>query len=197
VTITDSTFAYNTASSHGFRQYGGPNTVYNGEGGGLYNRRGQISINNSTFASNMAAIQGGGLYNASGSLSASASILANNIQKNENYTSSNNCSGTIADLGYNLESGTDCGFTQPTDQHNADPKLDPTGLQDNGGPTQTIALQPSSPAINKIPATATFGKAEFVCPATDQRGFLRPDELTFCDIGAYQSSYTAPSASFT
>jgi hypothetical protein len=45
---------------------------------------------------------------------------------------------------------------------NTDPKLDPGGLQNNGGPTQTIALLSTSPAIDHIPAST--------CPATDQRG---------------------------
>ena len=33
-------------------------------------------------------------------------------------------------------------------QVGVDPLLDPVGLQDHGGPTQTIALLPGSPAIN-------------------------------------------------
>ena len=46
------------------------------------------------------------------------------------------------------------GFTEPTDQTGTvasplDPKLDPNGLQNNGGPTQTIALLWGSPAIDK------------------------------------------------
>ena len=33
-------------------------------------------------------------------------------------------------------------------QVGVDPRLDPAGLQDHGGPTQTIALLPGSPAID-------------------------------------------------
>jgi hypothetical protein len=50
-------------------------------------------------------------------------------------------------------------------------------LADNGGPTQTHALLPSSPAID---AGDNNG-----CPPTDQRGVARPSGLA-CDIGAYE-----------
>ncbi len=61
------------------------------------------------------------------------------------------------------------------------PKLNPNGLQNNGGPTQTIALLSTSPAIDTIP-TAN-------CPATDQRGNARPDNgESTCDMGAYEFS---------
>ena len=87
-------------------------------------------------------------------------------------------------LGFNLVGGTNDDFTTvPTDQQNTDPALDPTGLQNNGGSTQTIALQSGSLAIGAIPIQ--------LCPPTDKRGYRRPAELSSCDIGAYQSSYTA------
>jgi hypothetical protein len=58
-----------------------------------------------------------------------------------------------------------------------DPKL--AALADNGGPTQTMRLQPGSAAIDKVPDTS--------CPATDQRAVTRPDvQGTPCDIGAYE-----------
>jgi hypothetical protein len=50
-------------------------------------------------------------------------------------------------------------------------------LADNGGPTQTHALLPGSPAIDAGDNTA--------CPATDQRGVTRPLGAA-CDIGAYE-----------
>src|SRR5207302_4298141 len=51
------------------------------------------------------------------------------------------------------------------------------GLHDNGGPTQTIALQPGSPAVD----AAVLAN----CPATDQRGVSRPQGAG-CDIGAFE-----------
>ena len=50
-----------------------------------------------------------------------------------------------------------------------------TKLRDNGGPTETMALTPRSPAI---------GRGTFQCPATDQRGRHRP--ATHCDAGAFE-----------
>jgi len=57
-------------------------------------------------------------------------------------------------------------------------------LQDNGGPTETHALLPGSPAIDAGDNTA--------CPATDQRGWARPadgdgDGTAVCDIGAVET----------
>jgi hypothetical protein len=59
-----------------------------------------------------------------------------------------------------------------------DPRLGP--LQNNGGPTQTLALFADSPAIGHA--------NNALAPATDQRGHKRveePGEVT--DIGAYES----------
>ncbi len=58
-----------------------------------------------------------------------------------------------------------------------DPKL--AALADNGGPTQTMRLQPASAAIDQVPPSGAD------CPMTDQRGVARPGG-TACDIGAYE-----------
>ena len=82
--------------------------------------------------------------------------------------------GTINASEANLDSDGTCdGFTLT-----ADPRLDP--LNDNGGPTQTHALKPNSPA--KDAATGT-------CMAADQRGEPRPFPAGGeCDLGAYEYS---------
>jgi HYR domain len=185
VSISNSTFANNSANSFGI-------------GGGLYNHGGTVSISNSTFANNVAPTGGfgGGLQN-DGTMSISNSTFANNSAPTGGGLSNNihtltirgsivanntggNCrGGTLTDQGYNLSSDSSCGFTGTGSLQNTDPKLDPNGLQNNGGPTQTIALQSGSPAIDHIPAAS--------CPATDQRGVTRPDDgETTCDIGAYE-----------
>ncbi len=178
-------------------------------GGGLLNDGGKLTMTNCTIWGNTASAWGGGLYNNFGSeatiafctivnntatiagglttgyppLNITATIVANNTA----HFSHQNGKGPMTSLGFNLESGSDCEFTpMPTDLHNLDPVLDPTGLQNNGGPTQTIALHVGSPAIGVIPNQ--------VCPPLDQRGYLRPTGLSFCDIGACQSSYLAPPA---
>jgi len=62
-------------------------------------------------------------------------------------------------------------------------------LQNNGGPTETIALQATSPAVAAVPLA-------YCNIMTDQRGASRPAPgSTACDIGAYEygSMVTSPS----
>jgi hypothetical protein len=95
------------------------------------------------------------------------------------------CSGVSGqtDLGYNLDDDGSCGFDAATDlSANPSADLDPSGLQNNGGPTQTIALEPGSTAIHGV-TDASF------CPATDQRGAPR---TTPCDIGAFDTNVAGP-----
>src|SRR6266566_9365659 len=137
-----------------------------GDGGGLDLWQGRVTISNSTVADNA----GGGLENVTGTVSISGSILAN---------TSGNCSsagGTYIDNGYNLSSN---GCITAATSLSADPKLG--SLASNGGPTQTLALQDGSPAIDAIPLSANL------CPGTDQRGNGRPDTgESSCDMGAYE-----------
>jgi hypothetical protein len=132
-----------------------------GNGGGLENN-GTVTISNSTFANNS-----GGLFNF-GTVSIGGSIVVGNTP--------NDCFGGVSDQGYNLEGGTSCGFTGTGDLQNTDPKL--AALASNGGPTQTLALQDGSPAINHIPTSAC-------AVTTDQRGIARPQGPA-CDIGAFE-----------
>ncbi len=108
-------------------------------------------------------------------------------------------SGTVISFsyGYNLIETLDGTTTIKGDSFTpiyltGSPNVGP--LQDNGGPTQTIALLPDSRAIDYIPLTlnACFGGST-TCSGggitTDQRGVKRPDENeNKCDIGAYESS---------
>jgi len=189
-TVTDSTFSTNTANQNGggLDNDGGivsltNSTVYgngSGYGGGFYNS-GIAGLTNSTFSDNSSSFGGGGVQTAGGSATITNSIVAENPGSDCDFGSA------LTDGGYNLESGTDCGFTGTGDQQNANPLLGP--LASNGGPTQTMALYPTSPAIDVIPQAR--------CPATDQRGDPRPDAgESFCDVGAYESAY-APLSNYT
>jgi hypothetical protein len=87
--------------------------------------------------------------------------------------------------GYNLSSDGSCDFSGPGDLNNTDPKLGP--LQNNGGPTQTQALLPGSPAIDAgNPSGCTDNKGNLL--KTDQRGAPRPgkEDTSGCDMGAYE-----------
>src|SRR5207245_6485308 len=108
------------------------------------------------------------------------------------------CRGPITDGGHNIDDGTTCGFTGTGCATTSGTSfcnitnllLDPAGLASNGGPTQTIALESGSPAIN--------AGDETVCAAPpvehlDQRGFLRPGMgATNCSIGAYEFNAVLP-----
>jgi hypothetical protein len=58
--------------------------------------------------------------------------------------------------------------------------LDPKGLQNNGAPTQTLALLPTSPAVDAIPA-ASCTDINNNPLTTDQRGIAHP-QGSACDI---------------
>jgi hypothetical protein len=154
VNITNSSFVDNTALI---------------DGGGLYTQYGSVSITSSSFYQNRGGSSGNGLY-ISGKVYISESIIAD--------SSSGDCAGLAApiDLGYNLESGTSCGFTGTGDLQNTNPMFS-TGQNSN------LILQQGSPAIDTVPLAN--------CPSTDQLGNPRPDDPSesSCDMGAYESSY--------
>jgi hypothetical protein len=105
-------------------------------------------------------------------VSAEATIVANS-------TSYGDCEGdgTFTDDGYNLADDTSCGFSG-TSLSDTPAGLDPSGLQNNGGPTETIALEPGSAAIGHVTLASD-------CTGNDQRGVPRPVP---CDIGAYETN---------
>jgi CSLREA domain-containing protein len=92
------------------------------------------------------------------------------------------CEGAVAALGHNFERGHTCGL----ERFDTDPMLEP--LAANGGPTQTRALAPGSPAID--------AGDDAVCPATDQRGVTRPQGPR-CDAGAFERAGAPPPAGNT
>ena len=80
--------------------------------------------------------------------------------------------------------GGSSGF-DPTDILNTDPNLVP--LANNGGPTQTMALGTSSPALGKGGTTNVPGVISQL-PTTDQRGYARSAGGKV-DIGALEEQY--------
>ena len=165
VTVNNSTISGNTSS---------------GWGGGIGNLGGDVSINNSTVAGNKEIYSYGGIANYSGTITLQNSITSNNSPGNC-YTRT-----AISSKGYNLSSDTTCNFSSPGDLNNIDPALGP--LQNNGGPTDTMALTSGSPAIDAgSPNGCTDSKGHLL--KKDQRGKPRPDkeDTGGCDMGAYEN----------
>ncbi|MFZ9860109.1 MAG: choice-of-anchor Q domain-containing protein, partial [Gemmataceae bacterium] len=133
-------------------------------GGGIYNDK-ILTVINSTFSGNSASGQGGGGIRNNVTLNVANTIIANSIGGDYNG------GGSIGTNTNNLvEDGSLSGATA------VDPLLGP--LQDNGGPTFTMALLPGSPAI--AAGDSTISNASPVS-GLDQRGINR----TTSDIGAF------------
>jgi len=168
-TITNSTISGNTANS---------------EGGGVYVKDGtrpDATITNTTITNNQAPAGKGSGLAAFGSIpttTVTSSIIADNVNSdideltsgsNAIQSGGNNLIGTGNATGRFNATGDQTGVTNPG--------LDP--LADNGGPTQTHALQSGSDAINA--GSNSLGLT------TDQRGtgFSRVLDGT-ADIGAFE-----------
>jgi hypothetical protein len=99
-----------------------------------------------------------------------------------------NCAGSATDGGHNLEDTTaaQCDLSAANgDIIGVSPLL--AALAENGGPTETLALDPGSPALGA--GGACTDPAKGGAPLTvDQRGLPRP---AVCDIGAFQHQVPA------
>jgi uncharacterized repeat protein (TIGR01451 family) len=175
------------------------------DGGGIWNNY-ALTITNSTLSGNEVVYDGGGIYNISAvpltitnsTLSGNnpvgifnsygAMLMIGNTILNAGTQGANIVNrGYVTSLGYNLSSD-DAGvlLTANGDQVNTNPQLSSFTPQDNGGPTFTIALLPSSPAIDAgDPAFDPYG---YDPPLLyDQRGpgFSRVAG-NLIDIGAFE-----------
>src|SRR5262249_6612463 len=157
VTVTNSTFEKNATQG------------LSAQGGAIFADAGTVNVNNSTIADNSTLGFGGGIYVAVGTATLHSSIVAHNHDSvgptdlvatttppfsltASNRFNSMTATGLIPDGNGNLIG---------SDSNPLDPMLGP--LQNNGGPTQTMALLPGSPAIDPggNPLSLT----------SDQRGF--------------------------
>ena len=160
LTLRNDTLSGNSASDAG----GGIAQV--GDGGVV-----NATVSNSTLSGNSAS-NGGGIYNvgfngANALVSLDNTILASTSAMPGANLVNVGLGTSITSEGYNLSSDDGGGFLSAAgDQINTDPKLGP--LQDNGGPTETMALLPGSPAQDQ-------GKSFGV--TSDQRGFPRPVDI--------------------
>jgi len=166
VTITNSTISGNTATGW--------------HGGAIFQTDGNITITNSTIANNIgpdwapSAIfigQFGGGFVPTLTLT-NTIIAGNHWYACEKFASGT--TGNVVSGGHNFVQDASCS-PDASDQLGGDAGIGP--LADNGGPTQTHALLPGSPAIDAADAAAS--------PAIDQRGIARPQGAGY-DIGAFE-----------
>ena len=191
VEVTNSTLSGNETTNPGSR------------GAGIYNKAGTVTLTNSTLSGNKAnpntdnpfpdilpdRISSGAIWNG-GTVNVKNTIIAQNIA-----ATNPDVVGSFASGGYNLiGDGTgSTGFTAVGDQVGTaaapiDPLLNP--LTNNGGPTQTVALQPGSPAINGGDPAFVLTSGPFIGPPFyDQRGISPFNRVSggIIDIGAFES----------
>jgi hypothetical protein len=201
LTVTNSTFSGNSAF----------------DGGGVYNPAGTVTLVNSTLSGNSAIEAGGGIFNEGSvtvincTLAANSAGYGDSISSIGSFTAKNsifakgafgasgyNCilGPPFYSYGHNLSDDFTCAFSEIGDVNNTPAGL-VYGLQDNGGPTLTLALAAATQAVDAIPSSPInyCTLVDGVTPvATDQRGVARPQGFG-CDIGAYErkgfSSFTA------
>ncbi|MHB8648355.1 MAG: choice-of-anchor Q domain-containing protein [Thermomicrobiales bacterium] len=175
MTITNSTIVGNAAT--------GLTSQGQGRGGGIFNGSNSvIQLTYTTVARNTANSPLGGGVRTKGTLQSLGTVIAANT--------GGDCSilapGIITSQGYNLDDDGSCTLTMPTDRpSDPNPGL-ATALAANGstGP-QTLALLSGSDAIDRGGASANG------CPATDERGVVRPQPAGGqCDIGAFEAQGT-------
>ena len=201
VALTASTISGNTATSDGggiFNDQESTLTLVNstlsgntaiGNGGGIANLGGRATITFCTIYGNTAT-EGGGIAVREISTKQSQVVMRASIVAGNDVSTGIglDLAGRLISDGYNLiQHSLGAVFLKPLEKHHTDLsgerltdlKIDPL-LRDNQGPTQTHALLPGSPAINRIPPEVCHANGI----STDQRGMQRGDGQ--CDIGAYE-----------
>jgi hypothetical protein len=203
LTINASTIASNAATYGGGVYNSGTMTMINAtvanntaneNGGGLLNNFGSpdtTNVYNSTIVGNDAdhdrdgSGAGGGIFGYttySGVANIYNTLIAGNYDANSPVLP-DDCGGPIATHATNLFGTTDgCSITQISGSNGFLNSLSFLGpLENNGGPTATIALIFGSHAIDGAPLGCFDPNSQ---PITmDQRGYPR---LGICDIGAYE-----------
>jgi parallel beta-helix repeat protein len=162
-----------TVSGNSARGDGGGIALFDTASGTLNN----LTITGNVADTNTNGDEGGGIASLGGALSVRNTIVGGNTDMTPALDAPD-CSGALSSAGHNLiGNGANCGIAAgPGDQIGtpAAPVASLLGpLAANGGPTQTHALLPGSPAIDS-------GGTD--CAVGDQRGAPRGD----CDIGAYE-----------
>lgn len=202
LTITASTLANNAAMRGGGLEVRDSSIIVNttiannyatDSGGGLYAMQDNgtaTNLYNSTVAyneadsdqNNVGSGGGIGVDAAKGNLNIYNTLVAGNFHINPAFA--DDCAGPLRTHAFNLFGNiSQCAITQVSGTYAILNTLTYLGpLQDNGGPTATIALLPGSNAIDGAAQTCLDAYSNPI--VTDQRAF--PRDLGRCDIGAFE-----------
>ncbi|MBZ0116801.1 MAG: right-handed parallel beta-helix repeat-containing protein [Sandaracinaceae bacterium] len=184
--LVNSTFSGNSTNSHAgglFLGGGSDAQISNctfvdnstpGNAGGLWAGNGDVTVEHCTFAGNSADYAPAIFKGSSGTVTLTDTVFSNNTT--QNAFSAVACHETFNDGGGNVQ--------WPEVKNNGNPDTpcsagvlfaDPQvmSLADNGGPTETMALPATSPAIDHA----------VQCTGYDQRGTER---MSPCDSGAFE-----------
>jgi hypothetical protein len=183
-TITDSTFFDNTAADGG--------AVDNNDNMGA---GASLTITQSTLAGDVGTQLGNEIgndhYTTGGEVWAGADIFDGSC---DDFSPS----GAWTDAGYSVATDGTCLSSTPAGTDLVSSHAGDLGaLANNGGPTQTLALETSNVAIGLIPlgTSVATGTGTFACPlGADQRGVASLSGQA-CDAGAVQ--YTGQTLSFS
>jgi hypothetical protein len=164
-------------------------------GGGLFvtgssgNRANPVTLTNCTLSLNSSAYLGGGIYvnPANGAMGVILNLTNTIVAGNTANTAGPDLWGSVTTADHSLvgDASGSSGLVNGVNGNIVGGKGNPVinadlgPLQNNGGPTETMALLAGSPAIGH----ADNSKA----PTTDQRGVTRSDETgETTDIGAFE-----------
>jgi CSLREA domain-containing protein len=156
-----------------------------GSGAGLGVFGGTAAISNCTFDFNDKIIQPGAILYSDVSLFAATATFRNTIVFNCEDSAGDSA---VTANAHNIVFFDTCGFSG-SDMVPVDAQLGP--LQNNGGPTFTHSVLPTSPAIDGGDPGPP-GSGGTTCATSDQRGVSRPQRIR-CDVGAVEVDPCPPS----
>lgn len=194
--ISNTTFSGNGSYAINDDSYNGltldDDSIYGTSGDALYvNSNGNVVVSNTTIANNSGAYtvaNAGVLQFTNNTLSNNRATYSTLYNDGQLTLGSSIISGTsgggvdctyimpITDQGYNLADDNTCPLSSASpydDLVGANPQLGQ--LEDNGGPTYTMAINSTSPEFRYV-------NSSNYCPSSDQRGYSRPFP---CSIGAF------------